>query len=766
MPHFRKNKSDMLTVAPSRLIFIPTLALLLIAVAIGITVLIPKVPLETTPSLSAVNTLPLAFVPNQGQFAPEVQMQVQGRGSTLHFLQNEVLIGVSDDAHVRLQWEGANQSPTMTGTDRLLGVANVMRGSDARQWQTDIPMYGGASYTNLYPGIDLHYDGSEGTLKGTYIVAAGAAASQIRWQFLGAETLALTPNGDLEITLPNGAHMTEEAPVSWQTIDGEQVAVPTQYGIDGTTLYFVFPQGYNPAYALTIDPTLLYSTYIGGGASDETHGVTVDNNGNIYLFGETFSEDLLGQSTPATGSSDLFIAKLNPAGTQVLYLSIIGSEGGDYARDVKTDSQGNAYISVYTLDDNFPTVNALWSSPGLSDTSALVKFNSSGSVVYSTYLPLRVNDATQNLAVDSAGNAHVTGIFVGAVDPQGNFLGDQVGLLKLSPNGQELVMGVHIGAEEENSDERGVAVALDPAGNAYIAGIQDDGDADNVFGTPNAHQPICGDVAAGSTFCGGDGFIYVVSSGGELTYASYHGGGALDMPVAIAADGQGNVLIAGTTTSPDFPIANALQTTCPIYTGTGNCNQARGFVSMIKIQPTQSTMTYSTYWGAPERDSNNQITAAVMDSDGNAYVTGWTNGRQFPLQDPIQEDLYESFCSTFGSERYCFDSFVSKFTPTGQLAFSTFFGALFDEFPFDIALDNDDNILFVGLTEANNFPTTANALQPNNLIGDDGFFVKIGQGSSTPPTVTPGGPTVTVTAPPITPIPNAKRLFLPYIARE
>lgn len=747
----------MLTIASSRSFVFPTLALLLVVVALSITTFIPKIRSEPPHALANFGALPLAFIPNQGQFASNVEMQVQGRGGTLSFFQNTVLFRLNSDAQVRLEWEGATPSPTLTGIDRLPGVANVIRGKDARQWHMDIPMYSGVQYATLYPGIDLRYDGNDGTLKGTYTVAVGASPDQIRWHFTGAEHLSITAAGDLEILLPAGERMVEKAPLSWQMIDGKQAEVPTHYVIDGQSVGFVFPQGYNPVYELIIDPTLLYSTYVGGAAADETRGVTVDSANNIYIYGETFSEDLLGQSTPHIGSSDLFIAKLNPAGTQILYLSIIGSVGGDFAKDVATDGQGNAYISVYTLDDNFPTLNPLWPTPPNGwDTGAVVKFNSTGAVVYSTYLPLRVNEATHNLAVDSAGNAYITGIYVGAIDPQGNPLGDQVGLIKLTPNGQELALGLHMGADARNSHERGVALTIDSAGNMYIAGIQEDGDADYVFGTPNAHQPICGDVAAGSSFCGRDGFMYVVTPSGELSYASYHGGEGMDLPVSIDTDGQGNVLIAGTTTSPDFPTVNALQATCPIYTGTGSCNTPRGFVSMIRIHPTQSTMTYSTYWGAPERESNNEITAAVLDSDGNAYVTGWTNGRQFPLQDPLQDELYISFCSTFGSERYCFDSFVSKFTPTGQLAFSTYFGAFADEFPLDITLDNDDNILFVGLTEANNFPTTSNALQRDNLMGDDGFLVKIGAGSSAPPTVT-------VTTPPITPIPNAKRIFLPYL---
>jgi hypothetical protein len=748
------------TSRPMMIIVIATIALFVVT---GILAIAPKLNPLPTAHTPVSQVLPLAFIPNEGQLASDIRLQVHGRGGTLSFLPNEVLFDLAADTHIRLQWEGANTTPDVAGVTRLPGVANVMRGNDPTQWHTDIPMYGGALYESLYPGIDLRYDGSDGTLKGTYTVSAGVDPSQIRWQFAGAESVTVDgATGDLQIALKNGERMTEQAPISWQTIQGERVMVPTRYQLDGYTVRFDFPDGYDPNHPLVIDPTLLYSSYIGGNSSDSTTGVAVDTNGNIYLTGETYSTDFLGQSDPVFGSSDIFVAKLNVTGTQVLYLSIIGTSDSEYARAVEVDGQGNAVVTLDSFTTDFPMVNALWENrEDPADTAIIVKLNSSGNFVYSTYLPLRGLSATHNLALDGAGNAHITGIFYGAEDSEGNWLGDQVALIKLSATGQELILGGHIGATARNSDERGNAITVDDAGNIYIVGIQVDGYADEVFGTPNAHQPTCGEVANGETWCGKEGFIYVLDVAGALTYASYHGGKAGDEPVAVATNGNGTVLIVGNTYSPDFPTVNPLQATCPITRGI--CAQGRGFVSLIQIQPTQSTVQYSTYWGSPEVDSTGNITGAALDGAGNIYVAGWTNGQQFPLKDPIQSQLNNSICNLGGSERYCYDNFVSKFTASGQLAFSTYFGATFDDLPYDIALDGNNNILFVGVTEANDFPTTNGAIQPNNLLADDGFLVKIGMGSATPPTVTPGGPTATATTPSITPIPNAKKNYLPLV---
>lgn len=741
----------------SRPMILMVLAAVTLFVVSAIVAIAPKVSLISLPPPTTLERLPLAFIPNQGQLDTNVRLQVQARGGTLSFLQDEVLFHLNSTTRVQLQWENANPVPQVAGVNRLPGVANIMRGNNPAGWHTDLPMYGGTSYTGLYPGIDLQYDGNEGTLKGTYTVAPGADPAAIRWRFMGSETLVIDPDtGDLQITLPDGQAMTEKAPVSWQVINGQQVSVPTRYQIDGQIASFVFPEGYDTTYPLIIDPTLLYSSYIGGGGFDETREVNVDSSGNIYLLGDTYSTHFLGQNVPNAGSSDLFIVKLNPTATQILYLTIVGTDELEYSRGLAVDQQGNAVVSLHSFADDFPMVNALY--PTRTDpveTSILFKLNSTGHFMYSTYLPLRAMDATHNLALDSAGNAHVTGTFIGAIDPEGNWLGDQVGMFKISANGQSLLLGMQLGSAARPSHERGVALTVDAAGTMYMAGYQVDGDADYVFGTPNAHQPICGDVAVGASYCGHEAFIYIMDKDGNLTYASYHGGKGFDEPTAIATDGQGNVLLTGVTTSPDFPTRNALQNSCPISGDAGLCYQPRAFTSVVRIESVQSSMLYSTYWGSTEQNSYTEITGATMDVQGNAYVVGYTDGEHLPMRDPLQAELSEGICNLGGSTRNCFDAFVSTFTPTGQLGFSTYFGGALDEFTSNITRDDAGNILFVGMTEATNFPTTSGGIQPTNQPGTDGFLVKIGTGSIPPPTVTP-----TAT---LTPIPDAKKNYLPLV---
>lgn len=466
-----------------------------------------------------------------------------------------------------------------------------------------------------------------------------------------------------------------------------------------------------------------YSSYLGSDAVDEAHDITVDTNGNIYVLGKTGADNFLGSSHQIAGYDDLFVAKFNPAGTQLLYVTLLGSPDSDEPKSIKVDGQGNVFVTASALSNDFPMQNALWNAPPQYwDDGVLFKLNPSGALVFSTYLPFDVFDAEHNLAVDSAGNAYVTGTsFFGDV-------GNQIGMLKISPNGAQVLLEQNVGGPDS---EIATAIALDNAGNIYLTGTTGDGHEFPV--TSGAHQAECGDTLYGDNwYCYEDGVVIVLNSAGTVTYSSHHGGSFTDEPVAIAADGQGNILLAGNTTSGVFPLAQPLQATCPLDANQEDCTSPRGFVSVIHVANGVGTLTYSTYLGSSEAESTNVVTGALMDSTGHATVLGYTNGHTSPLANPLQNHLADSFCTTFGSDRYCFDAFIVTFTPSGGLSFGTYLGATFDDFPYGITQDGTGNLYVTGVTEADDFPTTSNAFQPENFLSDDGFIVKVG-GSTPPP---------------------------------
>lgn len=469
-----------------------------------------------------------------------------------------------------------------------------------------------------------------------------------------------------------------------------------------------------------------YSSYIGGGGVDEARAVAVDPTGNIYVLGKTGSSNFLGSGHTISGYSDIFVAKFDPTGSTLLDVTLLGSPDTDDPLAIQVDEQGNVYVTAYTFSDDFPTLNALWNDPPeYWHDAVLFKLNASGSLVYSTYLPLDVFDARNNLAVDASGNAYVTGT------SYEDGMSDQIGLFKLSPTGAQVLLERHLGGIDS---EKGIALSLDTAGNIYLTGTTSNGEDFPV--TAGAHQPVCGDIFYERRFyCFEDAVVLVLNPAGQVTYSSHHGGSFSDKPQSIATDGQGHILLAGNTTSGEFPLVQALQTTCPLDSFAEDCLSPRGFVSLIQVTGGVGSLVYSTYLGSPESESTNVVQAAVMDTSGNATVLGYTSGLNFPLADPIQPELYESFCWTFSSPRYCFDAFITTFSLSGAVSFSTYLGATFDEFPYGMAVGNTGSLFVTGVTEADDFPTTANAYQPTNLLGDDGFLVKVGAADPPPPPV-------------------------------
>jgi hypothetical protein len=482
--------------------------------------------------------------------------------------------------------------------------------------------------------------------------------------------------------------------------------------------------------------TLAYSSYLGGSNDDIAQDIAVDNQGNIYVVGYTYSNNLLGRNVTISGDSDIYVAKFNPAGNVLLYLTLFGGPSdNEYPSAIEVDGQGNAYVAVYNLGDDLPLKNPLWDeySDG-NQNGALFKLNSGGSLVYSTLIPLdmfsQVRISDEGLAVDAAGNAYLTGTQYTNFDDR-----YQIGMLKINPAGSALLLEKYVGGP---GDESGLAIAVNSAGSIFVAGTTEY--SDSFPTTTNAHQPQCGDVVySGASSCELDGVVIAFNAAGNVTYSSYHGGGRFDYPVTIDADGQGNILVAGDTNSAKFPLANALQNSCPTDQW-GDCQQFRGFVSLIKLNNAKAAQTYSTYLGSTEKDSSSSVRQAALDGAGRATVIGYTNGQAFPTADAIQANLSPGICGSSGPDRYCDDAFIVTLSPAGGLTFSTYLGGTDDDYAQGLAVHGNGLISVAGLTESSNFPVTANALQPNSLPMTDAFLARIALGGSPPPPPPPTGP--------------------------
>src|SRR5208283_3313338 len=203
-------------------------------------------------------TLPLTFIPNQGQYNPAVSYVVTGPTSQLFFTPDSIMITTNEGTgnntitHVIQQtFPGASTNPVITGEDPLTGIANFFIGNDSSQWHTNIPTYGSIVYQNLYPGIDLRYNGTTGTLKREFVVAPSADPSVINLHYDGADSIALGNTGALLITSGNST-LTESPLVSYQVINGDRVPVQASYQITGNNDVTFNLGSYDSAYPLVI----------------------------------------------------------------------------------------------------------------------------------------------------------------------------------------------------------------------------------------------------------------------------------------------------------------------------------------------------------------------------------------------------------------------------------------------------------------------------------------------------------------------------------
>jgi len=373
--------------------------------------------------------------------------------------------------------------------------------------------------------------------------------------------------------------------------------------------------------------TLVYSTFLGGSSSEQGLGIAVDGSGNVCITGGTTSDDFPTQNplqpNHCGADWDAFVLKLNASGSTLVYSTYLGGAMSDVGKGIAVDGLGNAYVVGVTRSASFPTQDPL--QPYHSNTRGwdafISKLNASGStLVYSTYLGGNNVDQGHAIAVDSSGNAYITGHTSSTDFPTKNPLqssragwDDDVFLTKLNPEGSGLVYSTYLGGIEE---DHGCSIAVDGSGNAYITGYTWSIDFPTQDPLQSNHSGYYEDAFA----------LKVSASGSAVVYSTYLGGAMSDVGEGIAVDGSGNAYITGYTKSTDFPTQNPLQSDCA----------GRMDIFVAKLNPAGSGLLYSTYLGGTDNEHGSGI---AVDALGNAYITGWTSSIDFPTQSPLQPDL-------------------------------------------------------------------------------------------------------------------------------
>jgi beta-propeller repeat-containing protein len=249
-------------------------------------------------AFEAYEKLPLSFVPNEGQSAEEaVRYYAQGAGYGFFFTKGGATLSFADgegSGHaLALDFLGPNPDATLAAQERLSGEVNYLVGDDPAKWRRGLPTHGELLYGGLWPGIDMAVRGEEGgKLKYEFHLKPGSSVEDVRLAYRGAEGLSVGAGGELLVQTSLGV-LKDAAPVSYQLIGGERVAVESRYrllGGDGGGGFGFAVGSYDPRYPLVIDPGLEYSTFLVSGAGDdEGAGIAVDGEGRAYVTGETES---------------------------------------------------------------------------------------------------------------------------------------------------------------------------------------------------------------------------------------------------------------------------------------------------------------------------------------------------------------------------------------------------------------------------------------------------------------------------------------------
>jgi hypothetical protein len=689
----------------------------------------------------------LAFEPNAGQADPEAQYLVRAPGGRLFFTQGGVVLALEagSERHL-LRWQFVDADPhaRLAGVERLPGQVSYFVGSDASRWQRGLPLYAGVHYTALYPGIDLHYRGAGGQLKGTWVVAPGADPGAIRWRYANARRVAVGAQGELQVELVTGEQVTEQAPRAWQAVSGRQAPVAVRYRLqpDGTVGFAV--EGYQPRSPLVIDPLLTYSSFLGGGGWDSIQDLAVGPDGSVYLVGHTGSSNfpLRDPIQPMrAGLYDVFVTRLTPAGSELVFSTYLGGFAWDYGYGIGVDGAGNVYVVGATSSPNFPIVNAWQPTFGGEADAFVAQLNPRGTqLVYSTFLGGGDDDELMSVVVDAAGRAYLAGDSASTnfpvVNPfQAELRGQKNAVIaRLAPGGQTLEYSTYLGG---NYWDLGMRLRLDAQGNVYLTGLTYSWD----FPMKNAVQPLYGG--------GGDAYVAKLNAqGSALVYSTFLGGQGLDWGLELALAGEDEVYVTGLTESFDFPLANPFQRLL------GGPQDA--FVGRLAADG--SALVYSTYLGGASWDNGEGI---QIDRWGQAWVTGITTSPDFPLERPIQGSLLGGA-----------DLFVTAFAPEGTaLRFSSYLGGTDGERPYALVLTGEQRLYFGGFTGSVDYPLAGQPVQGTYGGGIvDGFLSVLDIADVTPPTptvtVTPtpqGSPTVTATAWPATPTGTSpvQRVYLP-----
>lgn len=476
---------------------------------------------------------------------------------------------------VRTHFVGANPNPGFEEREPAPFYENYFLGSDSSKWVSNVYACNEVRYLSLYNGIDLHLYENNATLKYDVLVQPGAHAEDFIVEYEGHDRVYIQ-NDQLIIETSLG-NIIEGKPKAYQIIDDKKTEVECYYQLDGNQMHFVFPTGYDTSAVLVIDPDLTFSTFTGSSADNWGMTACPDQNKNLIAAGIVFGSGYPTSSGPHDGSFnggqiDIGITKFNSTGSGILFSTYLGGNDEESPHSLIVNDANELYVFGVTSSTNFPV------SAGAYQTSK----QGGASFMFDNYV---------------------------------TFDGSDLFITKLSASGNSIIGSTYLGGTGNDGMSSGNDIAFN-YGDVFRGEIMVDNSSVYVTSsTQSSNFPIVGGF---DNSLGGTQDAVVAKLNGNLTsllWSTYIGGSGLESGNSVQLDSNGDIFVAGGTTS-----ANLLNTTGsmnPSFKG----GTTDGYVYRFAA-PGYGTVK-GTYLGTNDYD---QAYFVQLDIDNYVYVYGQTKG--------------------------------------------------------------------------------------------------------------------------------------------
>lgn len=513
------------------------------------------------------------------------------------------------------------------------------------------PSYHGFLYRSVWPGIDVRVKAGSRGFKTSYILRPGASVDTIRLGYSGAtRLLRVLPTGALSLRT-RASRLLERAPTIYQMRNGRRVEVPGRYRLHGHMRYGFRVGAYDPTLPLVIDPSIVWARYVGGGSDNPLHSggqaesindVASDASG-VYLAGSTVSSDFPGfdPTRALTSASVAVVTKLDHDG-DVLWATSLGTSTTAAAYALAVGPGGETFVTGRTIGE-FPVTDGAAQTERGIETAFVSRLDPQGRLRYSTLLGGRDDQAGLGIAV----NAKLQAVVVGETT-------------SLDFPTAEPVQAELAGAPEEETAYQGDEL---------------------------------------------DAFVTLVSPDGTAFAAStYLGGAGDDRATDVDIDDQGAITVVGTTTSPDFPGADAR----------GARDDADAFVA--RLSPDARVLLDATTFGGQGDE-----TAPTVDvTDGRTWFAGRTDSTDLPTERPFQATLVRR--DEFDTSTT--DAYVAALaSATGELDYATYLGGTSNDSISGLVVDPSGVVVLAGSSMSVDLPGVPD--EPTDSLVDDAFAATV-----------------------------------------